>query len=96
MSDAIGRGVTARVASIKQSAEQAPVVHTSRVAYDGCPHHGFQRQLDVPTAKDVTLDTCYAFSVCDDDREPTDCTATGQIDAGASALAQTVTLEYPG
>ncbi|ELZ65285.1 tRNA pseudouridine synthase A [Haloferax prahovense DSM 18310] len=66
-----------------------------RVAYDGRPYHGFQRQPDVPTVEDALFDACRALGVCDDDEEPTDYAAAGRTDAGVSALAQTVAFECP-
>jgi len=66
-----------------------------RVAYDGRPYHGFQRQPDVPTVEDALFDACRALGVCDDDEEPTDYAAAGRTDAGVSALAQTVAFDCP-
>ncbi|ELZ92923.1 tRNA pseudouridine synthase A [Haloferax mucosum ATCC BAA-1512] len=66
-----------------------------RVAYDGRPFHGFQRQPDVPTVEDTIFDACRALGVCDSDTDPTAYAAAGRTDAGVSALAQTVAFECP-
>ncbi|ELZ80893.1 tRNA pseudouridine synthase A [Haloferax elongans ATCC BAA-1513] len=66
-----------------------------RVAYDGRPYHGFQRQPDVPTVEDTLLDACRTLGICDADEVPVGYAASGRTDAGVSALAQTVAFECP-
>jgi tRNA pseudouridine38-40 synthase len=65
-----------------------------RVAYDGAPFRGFQRQPDVPTVEDAILDALRALDVLDADVPP-GYAAAGRTDAGVSALAQTVAFEAP-
>lgn len=64
-----------------------------RVAYDGRPFHGFQRQPDVPTVEDAILDALDALGVAGD--PPEGYAAAGRTDAGVSAVAQTVAFECP-
>ncbi|WP_433626599.1 tRNA pseudouridine(38-40) synthase TruA [Halomicrococcus sp. NG-SE-24] len=64
-----------------------------RVAYDGRPFHGFQRQPDVSTVEDALLDACRALGVADD--APEGYAAAGRTDAGVSAVAQTVAFAAP-
>jgi len=72
-----------------------------RIAYDGRPFRGFQRQPDVPTVEDALLDALVELEVLEprDDpgsrRTPPGYAAAGRTDAGVSALAQTVALEGP-
>jgi len=68
-----------------------------RVAYDGRPYYGFQRQPDVPTVEDAIFDALDALNVFDSDTDhrPTGYAAAGRTDAGVSALAQTIGLESP-
>lgn len=65
-----------------------------RVAYDGRPFYGFQRQPDVPTVEDAILDALAALDVTDGGA-PSGYAAAGRTDAGVSALAQTVAFEAP-
>lgn len=65
-----------------------------RVAYDGRPFHGFQRQPDVPTVED-TLFGALADLGMDFGERPTGYAAAGRTDAGVSALGQTVAFEAP-
>jgi tRNA pseudouridine38-40 synthase len=65
-----------------------------RIAYDGAPFHGFQRQPDVPTVEDALFDALRELGVCGD--EPTNYSAAGRTDAGVSAAAQTVAFDCPG
>jgi tRNA pseudouridine38-40 synthase len=65
-----------------------------RLAYDGDPFHGFQRQPDVPTVADALLDALAALDVTDGAKPPGYAPA-GRTDAGVSALAQTVAFEAP-
>ncbi|KTG30544.1 tRNA pseudouridine(38-40) synthase TruA [Haloferax profundi] len=66
-----------------------------RIAYDGRPYYGFQRQPDVPTVEDAILDACRSLGVCETDTVPAGYAAAGRTDAGVSALAQTVAFECP-
>ena len=65
-----------------------------RVAYDGRPYFGFQRQPDVPTVEDALLDALRSLGVRASDVPP-GYAAAGRTDAGVSALAQTVAFEAP-
>ncbi len=65
-----------------------------RVAYDGRPYHGFQRQPDVETVENSILSALQALEVTDGDVPP-GYAAAGRTDAGVSALTQTVALEAP-
>jgi len=67
-----------------------------RVAYDGRPFHGFQRQPDVPTVEDALFDALRDLDVLADDADkPDGYAAAGRTDAGVSARAQTVAFEVP-
>jgi tRNA pseudouridine38-40 synthase len=66
-----------------------------RVAYDGRPYFGFQRQPDVPTVEDALLGALADLGVLDDADIPPGYAAAGRTDAGVSALAQTVAFEAP-
>ncbi|NHN42043.1 tRNA pseudouridine(38-40) synthase TruA [Halorubellus sp. JP-L1] len=73
-----------------------------RVAYDGRPYHGFQRQPDVPTVEDAILDALADLDVLASDAStdrarpvPRGYAAAGRTDAGVSALAQTVAFDCP-
>jgi len=71
-------------------------VRAFRIAYDGQPYHGFQRQPDVPTVEDALLDALRDLDVLADDADtPPGYAAAGRTDAGVSALAQTVAFEAP-
>ena len=77
--------------------ERAERVRAFRVAYDGRPFHGFQRQPSVPTVEDAifdALDSLDVFARAAQDK-PTNYAAAGRTDAGVSALAQTVAFECP-
>ncbi|AUX08958.1 tRNA pseudouridine38-40 synthase [Halalkaliarchaeum desulfuricum] len=68
-----------------------------RIAYDGRPFHGFQRQPDVPTVEDTLFEALRELSVIDGDADkPPGYAAAGRTDAGVSAVAQTVAFEAPG
>mgnify|MGYP000279382471 CR=1 FL=1 len=64
-----------------------------RVAYDGRPFHGFQRQPDVPTVEGRIFDALGELGVAEG--KPEGYAAAGRTDAGASAVAQTVAFECP-
>ncbi|WP_123538057.1 tRNA pseudouridine(38-40) synthase TruA [Halosimplex salinum] len=67
-----------------------------RVAYDGRPFHGFQRQPDVPTVEDAMFDSLRDLGALDgEERKPDGYAAAGRTDAGVSARAQTVAFEAP-
>ncbi|HMB50137.1 MAG TPA: tRNA pseudouridine(38-40) synthase TruA [Natronoarchaeum rubrum] len=67
-----------------------------RIAYDGRPYHGFQRQPDVPTVEGAILDALAALGVTESETTvPDGYAAAGRTDAGVSALAQTVAFEAP-
>jgi len=68
-------------------------VRAYRLAYDGRPYHGFQRQPDVRTVEDALLAALAALGVSDG--VPPGYAAAGRTDAGVSALAQTVAFEAP-
>lgn len=65
-----------------------------RVAYDGRPYHGFQRQPDVATVEDELFASLADLDL-DVDGAPENYQAAGRTDAGVSALAQTVAFEAP-
>ncbi len=67
-----------------------------RIAYDGRPFHGFQRQPDVPTVADAVLDALRALDVLAGRDVPPGYAAAGRTDAGVSASAQTIAFEAPG
>jgi len=69
-------------------------VRAFRIAYDGRPYHGFQRQPDVPTVEDTLLSALAELGVTDGEVPP-GYAAAGRTDAGVSALAQTVAFETP-
>jgi tRNA pseudouridine38-40 synthase len=64
-----------------------------RIAYDGSPYFGFQRQPEVPTVEDALLSALSALGVADG--VPAGYAASGRTDRGVSALAQTVSFECP-
>jgi tRNA pseudouridine38-40 synthase len=67
-----------------------------RVAYDGRPYRGFQRQPSVPTVEDAILDALGDLDVLAADGDtPPGYAAAGRTDAGVSALAQTVAFDAP-
>ena len=67
-----------------------------RLAYDGRPYRGFQRQPDVPTVEGVLLDACRELDLLAADGDvPPGYAAAGRTDAGVSAVAQTVAFEAP-
>jgi tRNA pseudouridine38-40 synthase len=65
-----------------------------RIAYDGQPFHGFQRQPDVDTVEDRLIAALTALGVTDGEVPP-GYAAAGRTDAGVSARAQTVAFEAP-
>ncbi len=65
-----------------------------RVAYDGRPFHGFQRQPDVPTVEGTLFDALRELDAFEGAKPP-GYAAAGRTDAGVSALAQTVAFDAP-
>ena len=66
-----------------------------RIAYDGRPFHGFQRQPDVSTVSDTLLAALRELDVPFEGDTPPNYAAAGRTDAGVSALVQTVAFEAP-
>ncbi|GGL50057.1 tRNA pseudouridine(38-40) synthase TruA [Halocalculus aciditolerans] len=67
-----------------------------RVAYDGRPYYGFQRQPSVSTVEDAMFDALRKHGVLDDgEGAPSGYAAAGRTDAGVSARAQTVAFDCP-
>ena len=67
-----------------------------RLAYDGAPFHGFQRQPDVPTVEDALFAALARLDLAaPDESKPPGYSSAGRTDAGVSALAQTVAFECP-
>jgi len=67
-----------------------------RVAYDGQPYYGFQRQPDVPTVEDTVFDALRELEVLDAAADkPENYAAAGRTDRGVSAVAQTVAFGSP-
>lgn len=68
-----------------------------RVAYDGAPYRGFQRQPDVPTVEDAVFDALRNLDVLADEAraKPPGYAAAGRTDAGVSAVAQTIAFDAP-
>jgi tRNA pseudouridine38-40 synthase len=69
-------------------------VRAFRVAYDGRPFRGFQRQPDVPTVESSLFDALRGLDVFEGAKPP-GYAAAGRTDAGVSALAQTIAFEAP-
>jgi tRNA pseudouridine38-40 synthase len=69
-------------------------VRAYRIAYDGQPYHGFQRQPDVSTVEDTLFDALRALDVLESDKPP-QYAAAGRTDAGVSAVVQTVAFDPP-
>lgn len=68
-----------------------------RLAYDGRPYYGFQRQPTVPTVEGVVFDALRELDVLDEnDEKPPGYAAAGRTDRGVSAVAQTIGFESPG
>ena len=67
-----------------------------RVAYDGQPYHGFQRQPDVDTVEGRLRSALIRLGVCErGEGLPDRYAAAGRTDAGVSARAQTVAFDAP-
>ncbi|MUV61104.1 tRNA pseudouridine(38-40) synthase TruA [Halobacterium sp. CBA1126] len=65
-----------------------------RVAYDGRPYHGFQRQPDVTTVEGELFGALRRLDVFDGEK-PDGYAAAGRTDAGVSARAQTIAFDAP-
>ncbi|WP_436933564.1 tRNA pseudouridine(38-40) synthase TruA [Halovenus marina] len=78
----------------EDSADRATSVRAYRIAYDGRPFHGFQRQPDVETVEGVLLDALSDLGVVESGT-PRGYAAAGRTDAGVSAVAQTVAFAAP-
>ncbi|WP_435100283.1 tRNA pseudouridine(38-40) synthase TruA [Halarchaeum sp. P4] len=67
-----------------------------RLAYDGRPFYGFQRQPDVPTVEDTLFDALRAHgALAESADKPEGYAAAGRTDRGVSARAQTVAFDCP-
>jgi len=66
-----------------------------RLAYDGRPFHGFQRQPDVRTVEGALLASVRALGLVEAGETPPEYAAASRTDAGVSALAQTVGFRAP-
>ncbi|MFU1782710.1 tRNA pseudouridine(38-40) synthase TruA [Haloarcula japonica] len=67
-----------------------------RVAYDGRPYHGFQRQPDVDTVEGRLRSALVRLGVCErGEGLPERYAAAGRTDAGVSARAQTIAFDAP-
>lgn len=66
-----------------------------RLAYDGRPFYGFQRQPDVRTVEGTLLSTLETAEIVDEGETPPGYAAAGRTDAGVSAVEQTVAFEAP-
>ncbi|MGM0590563.1 MAG: tRNA pseudouridine(38-40) synthase TruA [Halobacteriota archaeon] len=65
-----------------------------RLAYDGRPFYGFQRQPTVPTVERTLFDALGALGITGGEKPP-GYAAAGRTDAGVSAVAQTVAFDAP-
>lgn len=71
-------------------------VRAFRIAYDGRPYAGFQRQPNAHTVEDAILDGLDWLGLVPDDADlPPGYAAAGRTDAGVSALRQTVAFDCP-
>ena len=66
-----------------------------RLAYDGRPFYGFQRQPDVRTVEGTLFSTLETAGIVDEGGTPPGYAAAGRTDAGVSAVEQTVAFEAP-
>jgi tRNA pseudouridine38-40 synthase len=73
----------------------ASIVNAYRLAYDGQPYRGFQRQPDVRTVEDALLGALAELDITDGEGPPPGYAAAGRTDAGVSAVAQTVAFDAP-
>lgn len=71
-------------------------MYAFRLAYDGRPYRGFQRQPNERTVEGSLLAGLRELDVLrDDERVPPGYAAAGRTDAGVSAVAQTVAFGCP-
>jgi tRNA pseudouridine38-40 synthase len=85
-----------RTAGDKSERRRGTLVRAFRLAYDGRPFYGYQRQPSVPTVEDALFDGLRALGVLDEEAEkPAGYAAAGRTDAGVSAVAQTVAFDCP-
>jgi tRNA pseudouridine38-40 synthase len=70
-------------------------VRAFRLAYDGRPFYGFQRQPDVRTVEGTLLSTLESGGIVDAGETPPGYAAAGRTDAGVSAVEQTVAFDAP-
>lgn len=71
-------------------------MYAFRLAYDGRPYRGFQRQPDERTVEGSLLAGLRELDMLrDDERVPPGYAAAGRTDAGVSAVAQTVAFGCP-
>jgi tRNA pseudouridine38-40 synthase len=76
--------------------DESGTMRAYRLAYDGRPFHGFQRQPDVLTVEDATFDALRDLdALAEGAAKPEGYAAAGRTDAGVSARAQTVAFEAP-
>ena len=67
-----------------------------RIAYDGTPYHGFQRQPSVETVEGALFDALRDLGVLAENADvPTGYAAAGRTDRGVSAVAQTIAFDAP-
>ncbi|MCH7659361.1 MAG: tRNA pseudouridine(38-40) synthase TruA [Euryarchaeota archaeon] len=69
-------------------------MHAFRIAYDGVPYYGFQRQPAVETVEGELFRALRELDVFEGEK-PTNYAAAGRTDSGVSALSQTVAFECP-
>ncbi|MFC3477462.1 tRNA pseudouridine(38-40) synthase TruA [Halobacterium litoreum] len=65
-----------------------------RIAYDGRPYYGFQRQPDVTTVEGELFGALRRLDAFSGEKPP-GYAAAGRTDAGVSARAQTIALDAP-
>ena len=66
-----------------------------RIAYDGRPFSGFQRQPDAHTVEAALFGALESLDVVDDATAPDGYAAAGRTAAGVSAVAQTIAFDAP-
>ncbi|QLH81080.1 tRNA pseudouridine(38-40) synthase TruA [Halosimplex pelagicum] len=75
---------------------ETPATRAYRLAYDGRPFHGFQRQPDVLTVEGCVFGALRDLDVLEEGADkPEGYAAAGRTDAGVSARAQTLAFEAP-
>lgn len=82
--------------SITRPTPSVESMRAYRIAYDGTPFYGFQRQPDVPTVEDAILNALEDLDVIAPDEDiPDGYAAAGRTDAGVSASRQTIAFDAP-